>query len=68
MLVPVSSVHARRREPAVRLRRRGNNAFARRRIDLGSRVGDQYEVTSGIAAGDQVVTEGALFLQFAETQ
>jgi len=45
-----------------------NNSFARRRIDLGSRVGEQYEVMSGLNAGDQVVTEGALFLQFAESQ
>jgi membrane fusion protein, heavy metal efflux system len=44
------------------------NGFARRRIDLGDRVGDQYEATSGLAAGDQVVAEGALFLQFAESQ
>jgi membrane fusion protein, heavy metal efflux system len=42
--------------------------FARRRIDLGSRVGDNYEVTSGLKPGDQVVAEGALFLEFAETQ
>jgi cobalt-zinc-cadmium efflux system membrane fusion protein len=44
------------------------NAYARRRIDLGPRVGDTYQVTSGLAAGDKVVTEGALFLQFAESQ
>lgn len=43
-------------------------AFARRRITLGAHVGDQYEVTSGLAPGDRVVTEGALFLQFAESQ
>lgn len=42
--------------------------FARQRIDLGSRVGDNYEVTSGLKPGDQVVAEGALFLQFAESQ
>lgn len=46
----------------------GPNGFARRRIDLGSRVGDSYEVTSGLAGGDQVVGDGALFLQFAESQ
>lgn len=45
-----------------------NNGFGRRRITLGTRVGDQYEAQSGLAPGDQVVTEGALFLQFAETQ
>jgi cobalt-zinc-cadmium efflux system membrane fusion protein len=44
----------------------GENSFARRRIDLGSRVGDSYEIQSGLAAGDQVVTDGALFLQFSE--
>jgi cobalt-zinc-cadmium efflux system membrane fusion protein len=42
--------------------------FARRRIDLGSRVGDNYEITAGLRPGDQVVAEGALFLEFAETQ
>lgn len=46
----------------------GANGFARRRIDLGSRVGDQYSIMGGLAAGDQVVTDGALFLQFAESQ
>jgi len=43
-------------------------SFDRRRVTLGSRVGDQYEITSGIKAGDKVVAEGALFLQFAESQ
>ena len=45
-----------------------NGSFDRRRITLGSRVGDQYEVASGLRAGDKVVSEGALFLQFAESQ
>jgi cobalt-zinc-cadmium efflux system membrane fusion protein len=42
--------------------------FARRRVDLGTRVNDQYEITSGLAAGDKVVANGALFLQFVESQ
>lgn len=46
----------------------GNNGYARRAITLGARVGDKYEVTSGLAAGDQVVSDGALFLQFLESQ
>ena len=63
ILVPVVVGAARRSESAVRLRRRRpNKAFARRRIDLGTRVGDQYEVMAGLNAGDQVVAEGALFL------
>jgi cobalt-zinc-cadmium efflux system membrane fusion protein len=44
------------------------NGYNRRRVDIGRRVGDQYEITNGLAAGDKVVAEGALFLQFAETQ
>jgi len=45
-----------------------NGSFDRRRITLGSRVGDRYEVTAGLQPGDKVVAEGALFLQFAESQ
>jgi cobalt-zinc-cadmium efflux system membrane fusion protein len=42
--------------------------FSRRQITRGHRVADQFEVTSGLKEGDQVVAEGALFIQFAETQ
>jgi cobalt-zinc-cadmium efflux system membrane fusion protein len=42
--------------------------FLRRRIGLGSREGDRLEARSGIRAGDRVVVEGALFMQFAESQ
>ena len=42
--------------------------FNRRQITLGPRVGDGYQVLSGLSAGDKVVSEGALFLQFAESQ
>lgn len=44
------------------------NDFVRRRIELGSRVDDHYEVASGLKPGDQVAGDGALFLQFAESQ
>jgi len=42
--------------------------FARRRVETGSRVGDRQEIKSGLAAGETIVVEGALFLQFAENQ
>jgi cobalt-zinc-cadmium efflux system membrane fusion protein len=42
--------------------------YARRRVTLGSHLGNQYEITSGLAPGDRVVADGALFLQFAESQ
>ena len=68
ILVPVSSVLRDDQNLPFVFVAAGANGFVRRRIDLGTRVGDKYEVTSGLAAGDQVVTEGALFLQFAESQ
>lgn len=45
-----------------------NGSFDRRRVTLGSRVGTDYEIASGITDGERVVAEGALFLQFAESQ
>ena len=39
-----------------------DGSFARRRIGLGGRLENGYEVTSGLAAGERVVAEGALFL------
>lgn len=45
-----------------------STAFERRSITLGARQDSTYEVTAGLQPGDRVVTEGGLFLQFAETQ
>lgn len=67
LLVPVSAVlRDEQNLPFVYVARATD--FVRRRIELGSRVGDQYELSSGLKPGDQVASEGALFLQFAETQ
>ncbi len=43
-------------------------SFVRRRVDLGSHLGDRYEILSGVNSGDRVVVDGALFIQFAESQ
>ena len=68
ILVPVSSVMRDEQNlPFVFVTAPGGT-FLRRKITLGRRVGDAYEVPTGLTDGDQVVTEGALFLQFAETQ
>ena len=42
--------------------------FERRRVDLGGRIGDRYEVASGLKTGESFVTDGALFLNGASTQ
>jgi cobalt-zinc-cadmium efflux system membrane fusion protein len=43
-------------------------AFARRPVTLGSRVGERYEIAGGLQPGERVITEGALFVQFAQSQ
>lgn len=46
----------------------GDGSFARAHVTLGYRSGDQYDIASGLRAGQQVVTDGALFLQFMQQQ
>jgi cobalt-zinc-cadmium efflux system membrane fusion protein len=61
ILVPVASVLRNDENlPYVFIGR--GKTFARRPIELGQRVGNRYEVKSGIQPGDEVVTEGAVFL------
>lgn len=44
------------------------SGYIRRHVTLGAHIGDRYEVKAGLSAGDRVVADGALFLQFAESQ
>ena len=68
LLVPVSAVLRDAENLPFVFVTQPDGSFARRIVRLGTRVGDQFEVTAGVAAGDQVVAEGGLFLQFAENQ
>ncbi len=45
-----------------------DGSFARRHITLGSRVADQYEIPTGLRAGDEIVVSGGLFVQFMQNQ
>jgi len=45
-----------------------DGAFERRQVTLGYRVGDDYEDPSGLKAGEQIVAEGAVFIQFLQNQ
>ena len=47
---------------------RPDGSFARRHVTLGYRTGDQYEIPTGLRAGDQIVINGGLFLQFMQNQ
>lgn len=44
-----------------------SNQFGRRSVTLGESMNGQTEITSGLKAGDQVIGNGSLFLQFANS-
>ena len=46
----------------------GDGRFVRRRVELGSHLGDRYEIRSGLSVGDRVVADGAIFVDFSESQ
>jgi cobalt-zinc-cadmium efflux system membrane fusion protein len=68
LLVPVSAV----------LRDEDNRPFVfiqdsagryeRRSVELGSRMDERYEISKGLHPGDRVISQGGLFLQFAQSQ
>jgi len=45
-----------------------DGSFVRRRVTLGSQVGERYEIREGLKAAERVVADGGLFMQFAESQ
>jgi cobalt-zinc-cadmium efflux system membrane fusion protein len=45
-----------------------DGSFARRHVTLGPRTGDQVAIPTGLASGDRIVDDGALFIQFRQIQ
>lgn len=45
-----------------------DESFARQRVTLGYREKDRYDITSGLKAGDNIVVDGGLFVQFMQNQ
>ncbi len=45
-----------------------DGSFARRHVTLGYRDSQNEDVTSGLESGDRIVSNGALFLQFMQSQ
>lgn len=68
LLLPVSAVlHDEENLPFVYVAQR-DGSFARRHVTLGERAGDRYPIAQGLKAGDQVVADGGLFVQFMQSQ
>ncbi len=68
LLVPVSAVLRDQDNLPFVFFAMADGSFSRRPVTLGSRVGDRFEIASGLVAGDRVIVEGGLYLQFAESQ
>ena len=45
-----------------------DGSFARRHVSLGYSDSQNYDVTVGLQAGDRIVADGAIFLQFMQSQ
>lgn len=45
-----------------------DGSFARRPVTLGYRSGDQYDIVDGLKAGESIVADGGIFLQFMQNQ
>ncbi len=67
VLVPVSAVLRDDENLPYLFVQTGPGHYLRRRISLGQRSGDRYEVTGGLDGGEQVVVQGGLFLAEAGT-
>jgi cobalt-zinc-cadmium efflux system membrane fusion protein len=68
MLVPVAAVlRDDENLPFVYAAQR-DGSFARQHVTLGNRAGDQYDIAGGLKAGDRIVVDGGIFLQFMQSQ
>jgi cobalt-zinc-cadmium efflux system membrane fusion protein len=69
LVLPVSAIlRDEKNEPLVYVQQQGQpGRFAQRTVTLGPQQGNLVAVTSGLAAGEPVVTEGSLFLRFVQT-
>jgi cobalt-zinc-cadmium efflux system membrane fusion protein len=68
LLVPVSAVLRDDENLPFVYVARTDGSFARQHVTLGYRAGEQYELGSGVQAGDRVVIEGGIFIQFMQAQ
>jgi len=68
LLVPVSGIlRDDENLPFVYVSRPGGG-YARQAVTLGRRVEDKYDIVAGLKPGDVIVVEGAIFVQFMESQ
>jgi cobalt-zinc-cadmium efflux system membrane fusion protein len=68
LLVPVAAVlHDDENLPFVYVVQR-DGTYARAHVTLGYRTANRYDITDGLRAGQKIVADGGLFLQFMQSQ
>jgi cobalt-zinc-cadmium efflux system membrane fusion protein len=68
MLIPVAAVLRDDDNQPFVFVDQGSGRYLRRDVQLGPRVDDSYAVQAGLSPGERIVSEGGLFLQFAQSQ
>jgi cobalt-zinc-cadmium efflux system membrane fusion protein len=68
MLVPVSAILRDDENLPFVYVTQPDGGFARRPVTLGYRAADRYDITAGLKAGDQIVVDGGIFVQFMQNQ
>lgn len=68
LLIPVSAVLRDEENLPFVYVAQPDGSFARRHVTLGYRSGDQYDIADGLNAGDQIVVDGGIFVQFMQSQ
>jgi cobalt-zinc-cadmium efflux system membrane fusion protein len=66
LLVPVSAVLRDEENLPFVFVAKPDGSFGRQSVQIGSRIGDQQEITGGLTAGQTIVVEGGLFLSTVE--
>ena len=68
LLIPVSAVlRDEDNQPFVFIQDSAGH-YERRTVKLGSRIDERYDISQGLHPGDRVISQGGLFLQFAQSQ
>jgi cobalt-zinc-cadmium efflux system membrane fusion protein len=68
LLVPVSAILRDDENLPFVYAAQADGSYARQHVTLGYRTGDQYDIVQGLTAGDRIVTEGGIFVQFMQNQ
>ena len=68
LLIPVSAVlRDEDNQPFVFIQD-SSGSYRRRTVQLGSRIEERYSISRGLRPGERVISQGGLFLQFAQSQ